>query len=154
MEILSSYPTQNYTLLGYCVASSGNFYRRFGTNYRSILRVLDRSHLHWFKILEPWGWDRCCTETSRKNYYSLRNNQQGGSSDLLRGGSSKSRFVPQCLRPLEEQSVSAVEGNGGRLFKCHVQIMNKMWELKVGFRVYGAKAGHTRHKALNSEFTI
>jgi hypothetical protein len=62
-------------------------YRRFGTTYRSHPQ-------EWFKILEP-----ClkmgsidCSETSVRNYhYSLRNNPEERSSQLLRAGSLISR---------------------------------------------------------------
>jgi len=43
-------------------------------------------------VLLPWGWDRCCPGMSVRNYhYSLRNNPQKRSSQLLREGSLKWR---------------------------------------------------------------
>ena len=56
-------------------------YRSFGTTYRSHLKGPFRE-----KTVS-------CPETSLRNYhYSLRNNPEGRSSHLLRGGSQKSRL--------------------------------------------------------------
>ena len=71
---------ENLALLGEYVASSGNFLPTFRYN----LRVQESGILG----MGPIG----CTETLVRNYnYSLRNNPEERGSQLLRGGSLKSR---------------------------------------------------------------
>ena len=76
---------ENRTLLGYYAASSGNFLQMLG--------ITCQSHLQGSRILNPEsdGTDRL-SKTSVKNYhYLLRNNPDECSSQLLHGGSLKSR---------------------------------------------------------------
>jgi hypothetical protein len=74
---------ENCTLLGYYAASSGNFLRTFRDN-------LSVPSSGFTLRMGPVG----CPETSVINcHYSLRNNSEERSSQLLRGGSLKSRIV-------------------------------------------------------------
>jgi len=81
--------SEKCALLGYYAESSGNFYRRFRTPYRS-------------SIKRPIF----CPETSvRNNYYALRNNPEDHSSHLLHGGNLKSRKSKIYLTPFVSSSV-------------------------------------------------
>ena len=71
--------------MGYCAASSGNILATF----RDYLPICPIFRFRNLKI-RPIG----CTETSVRNYhYSLRNNPEQHSSNLLSGGSVRSRIV-------------------------------------------------------------
>ena len=64
--------------------------------------VLLRSHLQGSRFLNPEdGTDRLSRNVGKNYHYSLPNNPQEGGSQLLRGGSMKSRFVAHCLQPLK-----------------------------------------------------
>ena len=74
---------ENCVLLGYYAASSGNFLPTFRD--KLLVPSSDVSTLRMGSI--------GCPETSVRNYhYSLRNNPEERSSQLLRGGSLKSRI--------------------------------------------------------------
>jgi hypothetical protein len=64
--------------------SSGNFLLTFRDNLSVPIVMVQE--------LETWGWERCCPETSVwKYHYSLLNNPEQRSSQLLRGVNLKSR---------------------------------------------------------------
>jgi hypothetical protein len=81
---------ENCVLLGYYAASSGNFLPMFRD--KLLVPSSDVSTLR----MGPIG----CPETSVRNYhYSLRNNPEERSSQLLRGGSLKSRiYFILCIK--------------------------------------------------------
>ena len=80
---------ENSALLGYYSASGGNFSPTLRDNLSNRTHP---SHIQGSRTLSkgPIG----CSETSVRNYHrSLRNNPEERSSQLLRGGSLKSRIV-------------------------------------------------------------
>jgi len=68
-------------------ASSGNFYRRFGTTCRV--------HLKWSRILKaPEDGTEMLSRTSAGNYrHSPRNNSEERSARPLRGGGLQTRII-------------------------------------------------------------
>jgi len=82
---------ENWGLLGYNTAGSGNSLPRFGTTCRSRLQGLKNPRL---LTLED-GTDRLSQNAVKNYHYPLRNSPEGRSSYPLRGGSLNSHKV-QC----------------------------------------------------------
>ena len=86
---------EDYALLSYYTASSGNFYWRFGTTYQSHLQGsrikssghftdVSGSHLHGSRSLPEDGTNRLSRNVGTKLHYSLRNNSEERSSQIYR----------------------------------------------------------------------
>ena len=78
-------------------------FRRFGTTYRS--------HLRMSRTLDSWPWKTEVRNVGINYHYSLRNRPEERSCHLLRDGSLKSRLYTFTAQMDESNSINSISRN-------------------------------------------